>query len=167
MAPESGTIRVTGTAATPTQPRRSSPPGWSGYGPKFVLLAGDSGTFHLLAHLGEVRVTNGQRVEEGAVLGTIGETSSPHVHWEVRTRPQPSGRAAVVEICGDPEAWLEGGWDGWDGRCPAHPVNDARTPRACRPGWRGPAPSPFHPPAPAPVRVATGKGWRKGLVARG
>lgn len=152
-APEGGTIAVTAIAATPTQPRRSSPAGWSGYGPKCVLLRGDSGTYHLLAHLGEVLCVVGQRVAEGDVLGKVGVTSSPHCHWEVRSRPQPIGRAAVVEICGSPEAWLAGGWEAYDGRCPAHPVDDARTPRACRPSWRGPAPDPFPRPVPRPIRV--------------
>lgn len=108
--------------------------------------AGDSGAFHLLAHLGTVAVRVGQRLALGELIGTIGRTSSPHLHWEVRSRLQPTGAAAVVEVAADPEAWLEGRWAPWDGRCPSHPGNTTRTPRACRPAWRGPAPLPFPPP---------------------
>lgn len=150
VAPESGVVRVVFTSSRPVDPRRSSPPGWAGYGPKGVLMHGDSGAWHLLAHLGSVEVSPSSVLTEGQRVGTIsGELSTPHCHWEVRAQAQPTGGAAIVELCADPAAWLEGRWVPWDGRCPALPTDDQRTPRACRPGWRGPAPRPF----PRPARV--------------
>ncbi len=146
-APEAGEVVVVASANVPSDPvHRSEPRGWAGYGPELVVMRGDSGAFHLLAHLGTVAVRVGQRLALGELIGTIGRTSSPHLHWEVRSRLQPTGAAAVVEVAADPEAWLEGRWAPWDGRCPSHPGNTTRTPRACRPAWRGPAPLPFPPP---------------------
>jgi len=143
LAPEAGVVKVVVEAARPTEPRRSSPPGWSGYGPRAVVIQGADGVYHLLAHMGTVDVRVGQAVSEGASIGTVGVTSTPHLHWETRSRLQPIGRAAVVEICADPGSWLNGEWRAWDGQCPTSPVDDVRTPRCCRPGWVGPAPDPF------------------------
>lgn len=149
LAPEPGTIVLVYRASTPSEsPSHSSPRGWTGYGPRGVVLRGESGAFHNLAHLGTIETSEGSVLREGARIGTIGQTSTPHAHWEVRRQQGPTGGAAIVEICGDPAAWLAGRWEGWDGRCPALPVNDNRTPRACRPGFRGPAPRPFPPPFP-------------------
>lgn len=102
LAPEGGTVEGVGDL-----PARAP---WTGYAPA-VLLRGDSGRWHLLAHLSgtpAVPVVVGQRVELGAELGRIGRER--HVHWEVRTRPR-ARRAAGEEtwtITVDPEAWLRG-----------------------------------------------------------
>lgn len=100
-APEGGTIEGTGDL-----PARRP---WTGYAPA-VLMRGDSGRWHLLAHLSgaPVPVVVGQRVELGAELGRIGRER--HTHWEVRTRPR-ARRAAGEEtwtITVDPERWLVG-----------------------------------------------------------
>lgn len=131
FAPEGGRIVLTGTASRPIEPHRSNPPGWAGYGPAFVLMEGDSGQHHLLAHLSKVVVSIGQRVEIGDTVST-GGSAVAHVHWEVRTKARPSGDA-VVTITVSPADWLEGRLVPWAGQCPEKPVNDSRTPRACRP----------------------------------
>jgi len=162
VAPEDGTVVVVASASTPSDAtRRSAPAGWAGYGPRAVLIHGLSGTYHLLAHLrdGGMTLATGAHVREGQQVGEIGVTSTPHLHWEVRTLPQPPSGVATVEVCGDPAEWLAGVWSPWDGRCPPEPANDVRTPRACRPGWRGPAPDPFPRPRPEAVAVATLARW--------
>lgn len=127
VAPESGVVRVVFASSRPTEPRRSSPAGWSGYGPKGLLMHGDSGAWHLLAHLGTVERLPGSVLAEGDRLGTIsGELSTPHCHWEVRAQSGPTGGAAIVEICADPAEWLAGRWVGYDGRCPVVPTDDQR-----------------------------------------
>lgn len=133
-APEAGTVVETFEANRPRDPRRSRPAGWAGYGPRGVLMRGDSGVFHLLAHLDELRVSNGQRVAEGEVVG-VG-SAVRHVHWEVRGQARPPAGAAVVEISHDPGAWLRGELVPWSGQCPDAPSDTRDTPRACRPSRR-------------------------------
>ncbi|MBL8165344.1 MAG: M23 family metallopeptidase [Anaerolineae bacterium] len=51
-----------------------------------VVIDHGYGVFTTYAHLGQVHVTRGQSVNEGQVLGTVGNTgrtSGPHFHWEV------------------------------------------------------------------------------------
>lgn len=98
-APEGGVVE----AAT-TEGGRGT--GWRGYAP-VVYFLGDSGVWHLLAHLsgGPLAVTEGQRIEAGTVVGHTG--SEHHVHWEVRTRPR--GGALASEVTIDPSIWLAGG----------------------------------------------------------
>lgn len=162
LAPESGRVAVVAHASTPSaRTRFSRPSGWSGYGPSVVVIQGDSGAWHVLGHVDAPTVVPGERVREGALVAFVGETSTPHLHWEVRSRLQPPRDAAVVEITADPAQWLASGgaWYGYDGRCPTAPADDARTPRACRPSWRGAPPDPF--PRPVPREHATRTGERR------
>lgn len=135
VAPEDGVVRLVLPDADAVQ-------GWGGYGPGVVLLAGASGAFHALAH---VRPTcaEGDIVTAGAKVAE--QTDYRHVHWEVRAVPIPTAGRAVVEDCADPLAWIEGRIERWDGRCPPRPGDSYRTPRACRPSWRGPRPAPLVP----------------------
>ena len=58
----------------------------TGYG-HHVLVDHGSNLFTVYAHLGEIFVKPGQRVEAGQVLGEIGMTgytTGPHLHFEVR-----------------------------------------------------------------------------------
>jgi murein DD-endopeptidase MepM/ murein hydrolase activator NlpD len=60
--------------------------------------------FNLYAHLSEVLVKEGQRVQTGQVLGTVGQTGvaiGPHLHFEVRV-----GRNAYTHTR-NPELWLK------------------------------------------------------------
>lgn len=98
--------------ALPAPPGERVWPGghpFGGYGPAYVVLEGESGHFHLLAHLAwplpEV-VTLGAALEEGAELGQVSHLA--HAHWEVRTRLTPPGHARAWTIALDPAAWLRG-----------------------------------------------------------
>lgn len=66
---------------------------WWRYGNLVALRNGD-GFITLFGHCDEVRVRNGQRVEQGTVLATVGNTgwsTSPHLHYEVRHRDGEEG----------------------------------------------------------------------------
>ena len=70
-APEGGTARV-----------KSDPKGYGNY----IEILDDKGQVaHLLAHLSEVTVKDGQRIEKGEQIGKMGSTgksTGPHLHWE-------------------------------------------------------------------------------------
>jgi murein DD-endopeptidase MepM/ murein hydrolase activator NlpD len=136
FAPESGTVDAVweSNRPRPDAQRFSRPPGWSGYGPKGVRIRGDSGVWHVLAHLDTVGVQLGQRVTEGEAVGRGSVVR--HVHWEVRTAARPPSGAAVVEVTLDPGAWLRGERVPWAGQCPEAPGSTRDTPRSCRPGAR-------------------------------
>jgi murein DD-endopeptidase MepM/ murein hydrolase activator NlpD len=142
-APENGTVVA-------SIPDADAVPGWRGYGPGVVVVRGLSGAFYNLAHVTPV-AREGDIVQRGAQVATVGPLAWPHVHLEVRARLTPAGGAAVVEDCADPVAWFERGEVvRWDGRCPERPGDTVRTPRACRPAWRGPRPAPLFPwPSPS------------------
>lgn len=58
---------------------------WS-YG-KNVVIKGDDGNVHMYAHLSQPQVRVGQRVKAGEVIGLSGNTGNstgPHLHYEVR-----------------------------------------------------------------------------------
>lgn len=58
----------------------------SGYG-KWVMLDHGNGETTIYAHLSAVSVVEGQRVDQGALLGNVGSTgnsSGPHLHFEER-----------------------------------------------------------------------------------
>jgi murein DD-endopeptidase MepM/ murein hydrolase activator NlpD len=120
-------------------------PGWRGYGPAVVVVRDDDGAYHVMAHLApDVHLANrGDVVRAGARIGTVSRLA--HVHWEVRAAERPPAGVAIVEIAADPIAWLSGRVVRWDGRCPPAPGDTARTPRECRPSWRGPRPAPVVP----------------------
>jgi len=87
---------------------------WDGYGPGGVVIAGDSGAFHLLAHLATVTVAVGDRVALDEQVGTMPShvgASRSHVHWEVRKRPITTSGADRVDGALSAEAWLAGGSD--------------------------------------------------------
>jgi len=99
LAPEGGTVLAV------VQERGRAP--WRGYAP-CVFLAGDSGRFHLLAHLSGSPLTlrEGERVELGQQLGTIGAPEH-HTHWEVRT-VERRRREPAIDVSLSPAHWLEG-----------------------------------------------------------
>jgi murein DD-endopeptidase MepM/ murein hydrolase activator NlpD len=85
-----------------------------GYGPAGVLAKGDSGIYHLLAHLDPTawsddnRPTIGQRYDVGEQVGFPSRDVAPsHVHWEVRIKPidSPDTRGGNTL---DPLQWANG-----------------------------------------------------------
>lgn len=79
-APEDGEVVATWTNDT-TRP-------WRGYGPAGVTIRGDSGIYHVLAHLiasaarAPATLAIGARVRRSDVVGYI--SGYQHVHWEPR-----------------------------------------------------------------------------------
>lgn len=73
--------------------------GWfRGYG-RIVILDHGGGYFTVSGHLDELRVDVGEGVEEGGILGTVGETGSlsgPRLYFEIREGAEPR----------DPARWL-------------------------------------------------------------
>ncbi len=66
---------------------------WWRYG-NLVALRNGEGFITLFGHCDEIRVRNGQRVEQGTVIATVGNTgwsTSPHLHYEVRHRDGDEG----------------------------------------------------------------------------
>ena len=74
-------------AAAPGVVVRADPRGTSGYG-HWVMLEHPSGERTIYAHLTNVNVALGQTVDQGALLGAVGETGNAfgtHLHFEERT----------------------------------------------------------------------------------
>lgn len=91
-------------------------PPFTGYGPAGVLAQGDSGVYHLLAHLDPTAWSSasqpkrGEVFESGEYLGLMNPKvgSSPaHVHWEVRIKPIDSPDTRPGNTV-DPIRWLRG-----------------------------------------------------------
>lgn len=73
---------------------------WWRYGKLVVVRHGDR-FVTLYGHLDEIRVRRGQRVRQGEVLGTVGNTgwsTSPHLHYEVRRREEGEFRPVDPRI---------------------------------------------------------------------
>ena len=142
LAPEDGTVvKVLADANNVT--------GWKGYGPGVVVVLGrHSRVFHTLTHV-VPSCAEGDVVQLGARVATVSNLA--HVHYELRPRLMPAQGAAIIEDVASPVPWMERDeLVRWDGSCPPRPQDSWRTPRACRPGWRGPRPAPVFPwPTPA------------------
>lgn len=66
--------------------------GWNGGYGKYVVLSHANGTQTLYAHLNTLMVAPGQRVDQGAQIGSIGSTGNStgcHVHFEIRGARNP------------------------------------------------------------------------------
>lgn len=101
VAPESGTVVMVadGTAAP-----------FVGYGPWLAIILGDSGKFHLLAHLDPASsgmAPMGAQVVAGQQVGVT--SSANHTHWEVRSAMVPDFASGEDNFSNnqDPIAWLE------------------------------------------------------------
>lgn len=77
---------------------------FKGYGPGVIMIQGDSGFFHLLAHLvpSSIVVTSGQRVEEGDLLAKF-DPGIAHTHWEVRKERTGPADTNTIDPIG---AWI-------------------------------------------------------------
>lgn len=87
---------------------------WAGAYGWAVLVAQEDGTYSLVAHLSRMNVKSGQRVQAGQLLGlsgNSGNSTGPHVHWEIRTGPQYGSSI-------DPMGWVgnRGGSSGGGGQ---------------------------------------------------
>lgn len=85
-----------------------SRPPWTGYAP-CVYLVGESGRYHLLAHLSGSPLTlrRGDVVAMGQQVGTIGRPER-HTHWEVRTREHRRRDEPAIDASLSPADWLDG-----------------------------------------------------------
>jgi LysM repeat protein len=66
--------------------------GWNGGYAKYIVIEHANGVQTLYAHNNANYVTVGQRVEQGQVIGEVGNTGNstgPHVHFEVRGAKNP------------------------------------------------------------------------------
>ncbi len=96
-APESGVVIARGDGLSPP---------FTGYNPFVVALLGDSGKYHLLAHMSMATAhlaPIGGRIAAGQVVGSVGVN---HLHWELRTRVTPSSGSTNMQNNGDPLVWL-------------------------------------------------------------
>jgi murein DD-endopeptidase MepM/ murein hydrolase activator NlpD len=69
-----------------------------GYGTTIILRHG-SGTRTLYAHLSELRVKAGERVNHGQVIGLSGATGAvtgPHLHFEIRRWGRPEDPVTLL-----------------------------------------------------------------------
>ena len=76
--------------------------GTQSYGNLIVVL-GDDGNRYYYAHLAEIRVSKGQRVNSGDAIGVMGNTGNSfgaHTHFEMRTGSTVSTRINPAPFCG-------------------------------------------------------------------
>ncbi|MEK4434916.1 MULTISPECIES: M23 family metallopeptidase [Paenibacillus] len=97
-----GTVRFAAEGATGS--------GFGGYG-LTVAVQDHRGCLHCYAHLSQIAVSVGQRVKRGQLLGnqgSTGQSTGPHVHYEIRKTSTPSyGYTASVDGVVEPEAYLQ------------------------------------------------------------
>jgi murein DD-endopeptidase MepM/ murein hydrolase activator NlpD len=61
--------------------------GWNGGYGSYVVISHGNGSQTLYAHMSKVATYDGAHVEQGEVIGYVGETglaTGPHVHFEIR-----------------------------------------------------------------------------------
>ena len=66
--------------------------GWNGGYGTYVVISHDNGTQTLYAHMSKDDVAEGDQVAQGDVIGAVGmtgETTGPHLHFEVRGAQNP------------------------------------------------------------------------------
>jgi murein DD-endopeptidase MepM/ murein hydrolase activator NlpD len=74
-----------------------------------VLIDHGAGLVSVYIHLSEIRVTAGQRVRQGDIVGAVGTTgrsTGPHLHWGVSLLRPPEGDGPPPEIRLDPALLL-------------------------------------------------------------
>lgn len=73
--------------------------GWG----RYVVLAGEDGLYYIMAHMSSTCVRQGYQLhgcEKIGVMGSTGNSTGPHLHFEIRT---VYGNAGSHQ---DPAAWL-------------------------------------------------------------
>ncbi|MDP3769414.1 MAG: peptidoglycan DD-metalloendopeptidase family protein [bacterium] len=71
---------------------RAKSTGWNGGYGKHIIITHPNGTQTLYAHLNSILVEVGQRIVQGASIGYLGSTGNstgPHVHFEIRGAKNP------------------------------------------------------------------------------
>lgn len=66
------------------------PSGWNGGYGNYIVIEHDNGTQTLYSHLSRNLISQGQWVEQGQVIGLLGNTglsTGPHLHFEIRGGP--------------------------------------------------------------------------------
>lgn len=66
--------------------------GWNGGYGKYIKISHDNGTITLYAHASQILIGEGQKVKKGqtiALMGSTGNTTGCHVHFEVRGAKNP------------------------------------------------------------------------------
>jgi LysM repeat protein len=75
---------------------------WNGGYGNYVVITHDNGTQTLYAHMSHSIVSPGQPVSSGQIIGYVGstgESTGPHLHFEVRGAANPFRNCAVGSIC--------------------------------------------------------------------
>ena len=81
-----------GTPVTATADGRVSFAGRSGDYGRMVVIDHGNGWQTVYAHLKRIKVTRGERVRVGAVIGTVGKSGNAtgtHLHYEIRRKGHP------------------------------------------------------------------------------
>ncbi|MEZ5419133.1 MAG: M23 family metallopeptidase [Vicinamibacterales bacterium] len=77
------------------------------YSGNTVILDHGMGLYSTMAHLSVIDVQEGQRVEQGTLLGKVGATgrvTGPHLHWAVRLHGARVDPLSLLEVIGAPAA---------------------------------------------------------------
>jgi murein DD-endopeptidase MepM/ murein hydrolase activator NlpD len=76
--------------------------GWNGGYGNYVIIDNGGGIETLYAHMTVTKVTVGDSVSAGETIGTVGtsgEATGPHLHFEVRGAENPFAHCAKMTVC--------------------------------------------------------------------
>jgi LysM repeat protein len=76
--------------------------GWNGGYALMIIISHDNGTQTLYAHLSENMTKVGQKVKKGEIIGRVGSTGNstgPHLHFEVRGAKNPMSACKAGSVC--------------------------------------------------------------------
>lgn len=76
--------------------------GWNGGYGNYVVITHENGSQTLYGHMKNVIVSSGQSVSSGQTIGyegSTGESTGPHLHFEVRGAANPFRNCAVGSVC--------------------------------------------------------------------
>ena len=76
--------------------------GWNGGYGNYVVITHDNGTQTLYGHMTHAIVSYGQSVSTGQIIGYVGstgESTGPHLHFEVRGATNPFNKCLVGSVC--------------------------------------------------------------------
>ncbi|MDB5244485.1 MAG: hypothetical protein JWN18_355 [Parcubacteria group bacterium] len=76
--------------------------GWNGGYGNYVVITHNNGSQTLYAHMSSAIVSPGQSVGSGEIIGYVGSTgdsSGPHLHFEVRGAANPLRNCSVGSVC--------------------------------------------------------------------